>query len=85
LLDALRTGVAVVLAISAGCSSPAPANVAHTKTARAPLEVKVVVPERRAMTRIITLTASVEAYEQVPLYAKVAGYIKTINVDIGGR
>jgi RND family efflux transporter MFP subunit len=50
-----------------------------------PATVTVVSPERRALWRDIVLTATVEAYEQVPLYAKVAGYLKTIHVDIGDR
>jgi RND family efflux transporter MFP subunit len=85
LLDASRMGAVIALALFAGCSSPAPANVAHAEVAPAPLQVKLAKPKREGITRTITLTANVEAYEQVSLYAKVAGYLKTINVDIGDR
>jgi RND family efflux transporter MFP subunit len=50
-----------------------------------PQEVTVATPETRRITQRITLTATIEAYEQVALYAKVAGYVKTLEVDIGDR
>jgi RND family efflux transporter MFP subunit len=37
------------------------------------------------MVRTLTLTATLEPYEQVPLYAKVAGYVSSLGVDIGDR
>jgi len=85
LLDASRIGAVIALAVSAGCTSPASPNPVHAEPASALLEVKVVNPKRQTTTRTITLTANVEAFEQVSLYAKVAGYLKTINVDIGDR
>src|ERR1700732_4012331 len=36
-------------------------------------------------SRSITLPASVHGYIETPVYAKVAGYTKTINVDKGDR
>jgi RND family efflux transporter MFP subunit len=42
-------------------------------------------PERRDVARTITLSASVEAFEQSPIYAKVGGYVDRIAVDIGDR
>ncbi len=85
LLDAVKIAAVLTLAAVAGCSSPAPANLAHAEPASTPIEVTLVTPKRQAITRTITLTANVEAYEQVPLYAKVAGYVKAVNVDIGDR
>ncbi len=51
----------------------------------AAVRVQVARPERREVTRSIQLPASVEAFELARLYAKVAGYLGTINVDIGDR
>ncbi|MBI3850031.1 MAG: efflux RND transporter periplasmic adaptor subunit [Verrucomicrobia bacterium] len=48
-----------------------------------PISVKIVHPHRGEITRSITLPASVLAYQQATLYAKVAGYLKTITVDKG--
>lgn len=42
-------------------------------------------PERRDLLRQVVLPGSVEALEQVTLYAKAAGYLKWIKVDIGDR
>jgi RND family efflux transporter MFP subunit len=47
--------------------------------------VQVVQPERQSLHRRRTLPASVEPYEVVRLYAKVAGYLADIRVDIGDR
>ncbi len=85
LLDALKIGAVMILAVSNGCSSPAPPSPASAESASGPIEVKVTKPRRQVITRTITLTANIEAYEQVSLYAKVAGYLKAIHVDIGDR
>lgn len=70
------------LLAAAGCSGPTEAK----KEAAAPAaEVAIVVPQRQPIARTITLAASLEAYEQAPLYAKVAGYVADIAVDIGDR
>ena len=45
------------------------------------LEVQTVHPRRGQITRSITLPGEVKAYQQATLYAKVAGYLKTISVD----
>jgi len=47
--------------------------------------VQVALPERRELTRQISLPASVEAFEETTLYAKISGYLKSIKVDIGDR
>ncbi|MBI2948588.1 MAG: efflux RND transporter periplasmic adaptor subunit [Verrucomicrobia bacterium] len=47
------------------------------------VEVRFVHPKRSDITRNITLPANVKAYQQTTLYAKVAGYLKAINVDKG--
>jgi RND family efflux transporter MFP subunit len=67
-----------LLVLAAGCSGPTEATKRTTAA-----EVTVVRPERRPVARTITLAAGVEAYEQAPLYAKVAGYVASIAVDIG--
>src|SRR4029077_5170175 len=37
------------------------------------------------MTRVMTLTAEFRPYQEIDVMAKVAGYIKQINVDAGDR
>ena len=80
-----RIAPAVALAILAGCSSPSDGAPANSQQVQAPQEVTVARPETRRITQRITLTATIEAYEQVALYAKVAGYVKTLDVDIADR
>jgi RND family efflux transporter MFP subunit len=51
----------------------------------APVSVQVTRVARGDMIRSISLSASVEAFETARLYAKVAGYLGKIMVDIGDR
>jgi len=48
-----------------------------------PIEVKTTHPFRGPITRSIILPGEVKAFQQATLYAKVAGYLKTITVDKG--
>lgn len=47
------------------------------------VSVQVERPERHDLSRQVSIPASVEAFEQTTLYAKAAGYLKWIKVDIG--
>jgi RND family efflux transporter MFP subunit len=47
--------------------------------------VQVTTPHRAAVSRTLTLPGSVEAFEKARLYAKVAGYLEQIHVDIGDQ
>jgi membrane fusion protein (multidrug efflux system) len=47
--------------------------------------VTVVQPVEKPADLSITLPASVEAFEQATLYAKVSGYVQSVNVDKGDR
>lgn len=51
----------------------------------AAVAVQVERPQRGDLIRRVLLPGSVEPFEQVTLYAKVAGYLKWIKVDIGDR
>ncbi len=56
------------------------------KAAAAPSQavtVGVAKVRREELVRRIVLTAEFHGFEQVDLYAKVAGYLKKINVDVG--
>src|SRR5215217_5705771 len=48
-----------------------------------PIAVRLVQPKKGDATRSITLPGSISAYQQATLYAKVAGYAKTVLVDKG--
>jgi RND family efflux transporter MFP subunit len=40
-------------------------------------------PQRKQLIRTTNQPARIEAFEQTPLFAKLAGYIDTVSVDIG--
>ncbi len=47
--------------------------------------VQVVKPERGGMERVTSQPGTIRAFEYAPLYTKVSGFIKTLNVDRGSR
>jgi len=50
-----------------------------------PVEVKVTRPTRGEIIRYVTLPGTIKANQQAMLYAKVAGYLKSLSVDKGDR
>lgn len=46
-------------------------------------EVRVAKPERRSLLLTTTQPGRIEAFERTPLFAKVAGYVGEVRVDIG--
>lgn len=60
-------------------SSTAP----YAADAPKPLEVKVTHPTRGEIVRYVKLPGTIRANQQATLYAKVAGYLKTLAVDKG--
>src|SRR6478672_3629575 len=47
--------------------------------------VAVVLPKARALNPTIELPGRLEAYYRAPIFARVAGYLKSWSVDIGAR
>lgn len=56
----------------------------HTKHEKIKM-VSVVKVTRQNLSQEVTLSAEFQAFTQAILYAKVAGYLKKINVDIGDQ
>jgi RND family efflux transporter MFP subunit len=67
---------------AAGCSTPMRATADRPV---APVPVEVTQPTRSSIVRGIEIVATLEPWEEVVLYAKVSGYLKTIHVDRGDR
>jgi membrane fusion protein (multidrug efflux system) len=68
--------VVALLAAQSGCKWFRGAEVPGTP-------VQTIHPKRGEIVRRITLPGNVMAYQEATLYAKVAGYLKSINVDKG--
>jgi len=71
-----------VLVVSAACRQADPATSAATASASAPT-VSLGKARKGPISRTIALPATIRPHEQAVLYAKVAGYLKTIRVDKG--
>jgi membrane fusion protein, multidrug efflux system len=65
-----------------GCK---PASSEAAQPVAPPVAVQVIQPSRGPITRYVTLPGEIKPYQQATLYAKVAGYLKTINVDKGDK
>jgi len=78
-------GVAVLLLlfclVCAGCKPEGGPDA--PKKSEPPTSVKVIQPKRGEIIRSVSLPANVTANQQATLYSKVAGYLKSINVDKG--
>ena len=76
--------VAVWLFASTACSrSAATATVAAT--ADEPQTVAVAKVERGDVNQVLTMAAEFRANQEIDVHAKVAGYLKSILVDVGDR
>ena len=79
-------GAAIVLLISGcqrGADQAAPGGASGGETSAALTRVTPIRPVRKTLIRRTEQPGQVEAFEETPLYAKVAGYVESIAVDIG--
>ena len=72
---------ATLLALAGGCE-PASQGEAG-RTAPAIMRVEVVHPERHTVRRSVGEPGELQAFETTPIHAKLAGYVKNWNVNIG--
>src|SRR6202043_3126586 len=88
-----RTGIkvlAVVIGVSTAgivadwrlAASPSPSLVSPWKPDNLP-RVEVVRPRRATVAQRLQTNATLEAFEQADLFAKVSGYLSDVRVDIG--
>jgi len=75
---ALLLGLVLCAACGRGDPGAVPASAAAT-----PASVSLARAHRGTISRVVELPAAVRPLEQAVLYAKVAGYLKTIRVDRG--
>lgn len=79
-----RTGLAVAATLAAGlggCSPSSEKKAGHT--AQAVMRVEVVKPERHTVQRAVGEPGQLVAFETTPIHAKIVGYVRKVNVNIG--
>jgi multidrug efflux pump subunit AcrA (membrane-fusion protein) len=74
--------VTLSLLLACGCSKPEPAPAPPITLDPA---VKLVHAEYRTVKRTVEQPGVINAYERTAVYAKVSGFVKKWNVDIGDR
>ncbi len=78
------TGLAIAVTLAAslgGCSQPSEKKTG--RPAQAVMRVQVVKPERHTVQRSVGEPGQLVAVEMTPIHAKIAGYVRTVNTDIG--
>jgi RND family efflux transporter MFP subunit len=88
--DALRTGAARVAALlTAAATASALASCAGSRAAAGAGDgvptVAVANVERADLSQTLTLAAEFRPFQEIDVHAKVAGFLKTIYVDVGDR
>jgi HlyD family secretion protein len=78
----LFLSIAGLLLGSAGCSRE-PAEADETATATHVPVVTVVKVRQQKLRQTTTQPATIQAYQDAEIYAKVSGYLKKLDVDIG--
>src|SRR5260370_33726641 len=73
-------GAAAIVADWRLAASPSPAN--STKADNPP-RVDVVRPRRAAVAQRLQTNATLEAFEETDIFAKISGYLSDVRVDIG--
>jgi len=68
-----------------GCRGAQPPAAKPEVKAAAPAEVKMVHPERRPFRLVVEQPGAIGPYEETQLFAKLAGFVRRVNVNIGDR
>jgi RND family efflux transporter MFP subunit len=82
LIVVIAVGAAGIVAERRLAASPSPSPVNSTK-AQSPPRVEVVRPRRATVAQRLQTNATLEAFEEADLFAKVSGYLSDVRVDIG--
>ncbi|MEO5802292.1 MAG: efflux RND transporter periplasmic adaptor subunit [Verrucomicrobiota bacterium] len=75
--------IAAMVLLSGALTGCKPTETTVTAKPLEPVNVKLVQPRKGDVARNVSLPASIIANQQVTLYSKITGYLKTISVDKG--
>jgi HlyD family secretion protein len=79
-LPVLCLAAVLLPAAATGCARQAPA-----ETVAPPPTVTVGYPQRQTLRRVVEQPGWIEAFEQTPLFARITGYVRKVNVEMGAR
>jgi len=79
------TRLAILLFVASvagtGCNRTSP-TAGKAATGPAPA-FSAIHPQKKALPKVVEQPGTIQAYESTPVYAKLAGFVKKVNVDIG--
>jgi len=83
----------MMMSASGGCQEQSSAQTkslttdasSSTDSEELPARVATIKPQRKPLERRCEQPGEIAAFEETPLYAKVAGYVQSVNVDIGDK
>src|SRR4030088_2447368 len=80
-------GIAAVLVVITGIRAreDSSAKLREWTDAQAVPTVAVTLPDARVLNATLDLPGRLEAYQRAPIYARVSGYLKSWNADIGAQ
>src|ERR1700746_3107180 len=80
-------GIAAVLVVVTGIRAreDSSAKLREWTDAQAIPTVAVTFPDARVLNATLDLPGRLEAYQRAPIYARVSGYLKNWNADIGAQ
>jgi multidrug efflux pump subunit AcrA (membrane-fusion protein) len=83
----LIAGVAAIAVAALGIGSRMfdESSLARTTKAEAVQTVSVIIPKRGTKDQTLTLPGDIQAYFEAPIYARVGGYLKGWDQDIGAH
>lgn len=81
----LLSGLLGVSALGSAACSFSGAAVSDAAAPSKPVVVAAASLERQTLSNDLTVNAEFRPYQEVDVYAKVAGYVKRISVDVGDR
>ncbi len=77
-----------LLLLAAGCNKPSADRASEQQDQAAPegaVTVTAVAPQRQALRRVSEQPGFIEAFEETPLVAKIAGHVQKMYCDVGDR
>jgi len=80
--------IASLTILASGCqqsSAETEKKASDTASAEPPARVSVIKPQRKNLERRCDQPGEIVALEETSIYAKIAGYVQAVNVDIGDR